>query len=149
MYQETCDENGQNSYDYLNAEVYVHSFTETVDVLHTFAEAMDQVNPIDVEEKAQATNQFIDAALCGIIAPTAEELELFGDPHLAAINCRLFETKVPSHSSFDLTRDFDSAIGICDTLPLSGSLAVSPLVRYARTLTKPMHLHSPAFLNVS
>lgn len=106
---------------------------------------MNDIDVDDTEAKFVATNEFLEATICGI-AQSPDDL--FGDPYLSAINCRLGETTVPPHSSYRFVRDFDSAIGICDTLPLSGSLAVAVFPKHSRTLTKSIHVDVPAYIDV-
>lgn len=141
MFQEKAH-NGRNTYAYLDAEVLAMSLKDNVDVLQRYANAMNDADDFDV---SRATNDFVDATLCGIATP---EDNIFGDPYLSAINCDLGENIVPPHSSFHFVRDFDSAIGICKTLPLSGSLAVAAFPKLDRSLTKPIHLDVPAFVDV-
>ena len=103
--------------------------------LSQFTKAMQEAssNPMD----------FINVALCGrtMVEHGNEKV-----PHRVLVNARL---GLDHPASPQITRDFDSAIGITRNLPFTAAFNVYPIASFRDTLKKPNHVRGPIYRQVS
>lgn len=88
------------------------------------------------ESASRSPMEYINTALCGRIF-------VDGVPHRVSLNAR---QGLDHPISPELTRDFDSAIGITDDLPYTSPFNVYPISSFRDTLTKPNHVQGRIYL---
>lgn len=102
----------------------------------TYRYASQTLNDIGEGSTIQDKSDFINTVLCGRLKEPLKRLNL---------NARQ-SADIPTLDQCTIARDFDSIIGITDTLPYTAPISIFPVPSFKDTLTKKVHLTGSAFL---
>ncbi|KAK7675980.1 hypothetical protein QCA50_014254 [Cerrena zonata] len=109
------------------------------EIVYMYRNSLRELIALGDHAKTSDRAKFANTVLCGRWGDPPARLSLNGMQDAGAVNLNHYE----------ITRDFDSVIGITDNLPYTHPLAIFPVPPFRETLTQDVHLSGPAFLDAA
>lgn len=107
------------------------------EIVLMYRNALRDLNDLGDEATTKDRAEFVNTVLCGRWGDPPARFCLNGMQDAGEINL----------DDYEITRDFDSIIGVTDTLPYTMPLAIFPVPSFRDTLTKDVHIDGLAFLD--